>query len=199
MIASAASRGLIGALLIGLLGGLGQRLQAQTVVTIDSTASVIAYTGSAPLHDWTGTSRSVTGRFVLGGASPDSRVARIRVPVASFDSGNNRRDRKMRAVTEAQRYPMVRFRASRLQRVADAAAPDGTQRWAVAGTLTFHGQSHRLRDTVQVTQTAGRVRVRARFPVSLTRFGVERPSFLFFTVADTIRIDATLVGRIRRR
>jgi hypothetical protein len=40
------------------------------------------------------------------------------------------------------------------------------------------------------------VRARAQFDVSLTRFDVERPGFLGFTVGDTIRIDAQLAGPI---
>jgi polyisoprenoid-binding protein YceI len=163
--------------------------------TIDSTASIIHYTGTAPLHDWTGTSRRVDGRFVLVPNRPDSSRAVIRVPVASFDSGNDRRDRGMRDVTEADTYPFVTFRGTDVAPAIwgrGAAGYRGT--WAVTGTLTFHGQTHPVADTVRVDVMSDSVRIRAQFPVSLTQFGVERPGFMGLTVGDTIRIDAQLVG-----
>lgn len=186
------------ALLVGLLvaGGVVAPVAAQPIrAVVDSTASVIHYTGSAPLHDWTGTSRQVQGQVVLDPSRPDSSRAVLRVPVASFDSGNNRRDRGMRDVTAAETHPFVTFRGTAFTPVVwgrGAAGYRGT--WAVSGTLTFHGQTHPVADTVRVDVAADSVRVRAQFPVSLTQFGVERPGFMGFTVADTIRIDAHLAG-----
>ena len=179
-----------------LLGLAGTPASAQPVAaTVDSTASVVHYTGTAPLHDWRGTSRSVEGRFVLRPNRPDRSRAVIRVPVATFDSGNDRRDRGMREVTEAETYPYVTFRGTEFSPVGwgrGASGYGGT--WRVAGELTFHGRTHPLADTVAVRVAGDTVRARAQFDVSLTRFEVERPGFLGFTVGDTIRIDARIVG-----
>lgn len=168
-----------------------QRVRAE----VYSTASVIHYTGTAPLHDWTGTSQRAEGRFVLNPNRPDSSRAVIRVPVASFDSGNDRRDRGMRDVTEADTYPFVTFRGTDFTPAIWGRGASGYRgTWAVTGTLTFHGQTHPVADTARVEVTDDSVRVRAQFPVSLTRFGVERPGFMGLTVGDTIRIDAQLAG-----
>lgn len=169
----------------------------QVRATIDSTASVIEYTGSAPLHDWTGTSQSVTGRFTLDPSAPDSSRAVVRVPVASFDSGNSRRDRKMREVTNADTHPFVTFRGTEFTPVVWGRGEDGPAgRWAVTGELTFHGRTHALDDAVTVRADGEVVRANAEFAVSLSQFEVERPGFMGFTVADTIRIDAEMVGRL---
>ena len=183
-------------LAVGLVAGAADPVSAQPVRgTVDSTASVIHYTGTAPLHDWTGTSRRVEGRFVLAPDRPDSSRAVIRVPVASFDSGNNRRDRGMRDVTEADAYPFVTFRGTDFTPAIWGRGASGYRgTWAVTGTLTFHGQTHPVADTARVEVAGDSVRVRAQFPVSLTQFGVERPGFMGLTVGDTIRIDAQLVG-----
>lgn len=166
--------------------------------TIDSTESVIEYTGTAPLHNWTGTSRSVQGRFVLDPETPDSSRAVVRVPVSSFDSGNDRRDRGMRDVTEADKYPFVTFRGTEFEPVVWGRGADGpVGRWSITGELTFHGQTHALADTVEVRAREGTVRATALFPVSLSQFGVERPGFMGFTVGDTIRVDVDVVGRSR--
>jgi len=183
-------------LLVGLGAACSSEAQAQRVAaTVDSTESVIEYTGTAPLHDWTGTSRSVAGRFVLDPDAPDSSRAVLRVPVASFDSGNDRRDRGMREATEADRYPVVEFRGTTFSPALWGRGADGpVGRWAVTGELTVHGRTHVLKDTVEVRVKGDTVRARAQFPVSLTRFGVERPGFMGVTVGDTIRVDARLVG-----
>lgn len=185
-------------LFVLLLPGLEAAPAQPVEVQIDSTASVIDYTGSAPLHDWTGTSRSVTGRVVVDAETPDSSRAVVRAPVRSFDSGNDRRDRKMRAVTEADTHPTVAYRTTDIRSTHWGRTSTGTNgRWTVTGDLTFHGQTHPVDATVDVQVTADSVHAQARFRVSLTRFGVERPTLLWTApIADTIRIDARVAGPI---
>jgi polyisoprenoid-binding protein YceI len=179
-------------LIVGAQAAPAQRVAA----TIDSTESVIDYTGTAPLHSWTGTSRSVRGEFVLDPNTPDSSRAVVRVPVASFDSGNDRRDRGMRDVTEADKYPFVEFRGTEYTPLVWGEGADGpVGRWAITGELTFHGRTHALDDTVEVRAREGTVQATAQFPVSLSQFEVERPGFMGFTVGDTIRVDVDVVGR----
>lgn len=187
-------------LLVGLWSALGSVAYAQRVsATVDSAKSRVEYTGTAPFHDWTGTSRSAEGRFVLDPADPDSNRAVIRVPVGSFDSGNDRRDRGMRAVTESDKYPFVMFRGTGFTPLVWGQGGGGPAgQWAVTGELTFHGQTHRLDDVVEVRVAGDSAQVRAQFPVSLTRFGVERPGFMGFTVGDTIRVDVRLQGGLER-
>jgi polyisoprenoid-binding protein YceI len=169
------------------------------VASVDSAASRIDYTGSAPLHDWTGTSRDVEGRLALAPEAPSESSVEIRVPVASFDSGNRRRDRKMREVTDAEAHPIVRFRASDIQPDVWGRGHDGQSgRWSVRGALTFHGQTHPVEADVDVQIRDGVLRARAQFPISLTRFGVERPSMAWIAaIDDTIRIDAQIVARLQ--
>jgi len=184
------------ACLLVLTGGADAQAQ-RLVATVDSTASMIDYTGSAPLHDWTGTSRSVTGRFVLDPKNADSSRASIRVPVSTFDSGNDRRDRKMREVTEAEKYPLVRFHATDIRPLRWGRTSDGRAgRWEATGTLTFHGQTYSIDAPVTVRAGQDSVYARAQFKISLTRFGVERPSLLWASIDDTIRIDARVRGRL---
>jgi polyisoprenoid-binding protein YceI len=186
--------------LAGLWGILctDARAQRPVAATVDSAKSVIDYTGTAPLHSWTGTSRSVDGSFLLDPAAPDSSRAVIRVPVASFDSGNDTRDSGMREVTEAEKYPFVEFRGTEFSPSTWGKSSDGLAgRWTVSGSLTFHGKTHPVEDTVEVRVVGDTVRANAQFSVSLTRFGVERPGFMGFTVGDTIRVDARIRGGVR--
>lgn len=166
---------------------------------VDSTKSVIDYTGSATMHDWTGTSRNVSGTLVLDPDAPEHSRAVIRAPIASFESGPDRRDRKMREVTEAKAYPTVELRTREIRSVRWGRTSDGhSGRWSVTSDLTFHGQTHPVEATVDVRMTDDSVYAHAQFPVSLTRFGVKRPRLLWVDpIADTIRIDARIVGAIQ--
>jgi polyisoprenoid-binding protein YceI len=151
------------------------------------------------MHDWTGTSRNVTGTLVLDAEAPERSRAVIRAPVASFESGPDRRDRKMREVTEAKTYPIVELRTREIRSVRWGRTSEGhAGRWTVTGALTFHGQTHPVEATVDVRITDDSVHAHAQFPVSLTRFGVERPELLWVApIADTIRIDARIAGAIQ--
>lgn len=180
-----------------LVGPSEARAQRLTV-TVDSTASVIDYTGSATLHDWTGTSRSATGTILLDVEAPERSRAVIRTPVASFESGPSRRDRRMREVTEAGQYPMVEFRSTEIDPSAWGRSSDGhAGRWAVSGDLTFHGRTHPVDATVDVRVTDDSAFAQAEFPISLDRFGVERPELMWVApIGDTIRIDARVAGAV---
>lgn len=184
---------LTGVLCLGSSQSHAQRVAA----SVDSTASVIDYTGSATLHDWTGTSRRVSGALVIDVDAPVNSRVLLRAPVASFDSGIEARDENMREVTEADQYPFVSFRTTDIRPTVWGRSSDGhSGRWEVTGDLTFHGQTHRVEASVDVRVTADSVRARTQFPVSLTRFGVERPGLVWGVapVDDTIRIDARIAG-----
>ena len=190
-----------GPLLLLFMWALGpDRAQAQRVsATVDSTRSVIHYTGSATMHDWTGTSRDVSGMLVISPSNPESSRAVVRARVASFESGPDRRDRKMQEVTDAEKYPTVTYRTTDIRATHWGRSVDGKSgRWRVKGDLTFHGQTHPVDATVRVRVTEDSVFAHARFPVSLTRFDVERPKLLWVDpIADTIRIEAEVVGAIQ--
>lgn len=170
----------------------GQELTA----TVDSSESVLHYTGSAPLHSWTGTSEKVQGLLLLDVDDPGESRVSIRAPVASFRSGPDRRDRQMRKVTEAEQYPYVRFRSTEIRPSMWGRSSDGhAGRWMVTGDLTFHGQTKPVEAPVEVRITDEEVRAHTEFDVSLQRFGIDRPELLWVApIADTIHIEARIVG-----
>lgn len=172
----------------------------QTVFApVESTDSEISYTGSATLHDWTGVSDDISGEMILDIDRPEESRVLIRAPVASFESGPDRRDRKMREVTEADTYPRVSFRATDIRPVRWGRTSSGhAGEWSVTGDLTFHGQTHPVEANVDVRTSGDSVHAHAEFPVSLTRFQVERPELMWVApIADTIRIDADIRGTIK--
>jgi polyisoprenoid-binding protein YceI len=175
-----------------LLGALGLPAAAQTVAVLPAQSS-LSYTGSALLHSWTGTSRQVSGTLGLSLGTPAATTIRLSVPVASFDSGNRTRDRTMREVTEAARFPTVTFVSRQVRADAWSGAPGARRgRWTVTGDLTFHGVTRPVTSVVTVREAGGRFVASGRFDVSLTAHGVERPAIGPSRVGDTLRLAFTI-------
>jgi polyisoprenoid-binding protein YceI len=90
-------------------------------------------------------------------------------------------------VLDAARYPQVVFRSTSIEPVA-------ADRWAVAGSLTLHGETHAVR--AEVSLADGRYRGVTAF--KLTDFGIRPPVVAGGTVRvrDEVRIvfDVALRG-----
>ena len=190
------------AVLLALIAGLvlftNEEAYAQSdgtspvrIAVVDSAESRIDYFGSAVAHDWRGTSHRLSGRVLIDPATPAASRVTLSVPVATFDSGNSRRDRKMRETLNVEQFPSVRFRTDSVRVEAWGRTSDGQAgRWTVHGPLTFYGRTHPIEATVRVRVTDDSLTAGTSFPVSLTRFEVDRPTLLFVPIADTIRIEA---------
>ncbi len=178
-------------LLPGLLVG---GLNAQPItVAVDSTESVLQYHGHHPLHGWTGTSRSVHGTLRLDLDDPSRSSVTIRVPVASFDSGNSNRDANMLDAVEADRYPEVVFESSAISVQRWERTASGYEgNWTVGGNLTFHGETHPVTIPVTVRIEGNRFEATGAFSIALSQFKVRRPKLLLWSIRDTIDLEGTI-------
>jgi len=140
-------------------------------------------------HEVHGLSTAVEGRARL---HPDGTVqVMVRVPVASFDSGNGNRDAHMQEVTEAARFPHVVLKAA--GQVGVPSSLPAEVKATLSGEVTFHGVTRGVEVPVVVAFDAqGRARADGGFTVSLEAFGVERPSLLFVKVDDAVTVTASL-------
>lgn len=166
---------------------LATTVSAQTY-RIDPARSTITYSMDHPAHKWSGTSHRVSGTLVVEGG----RVVRgqASAPVTSFDSGNRSRDSNMASDTEAYIYPNVTFQA------ASVSAPSNG-RATVRGTLTFHGVARTVSVPVQVSVSDQQVRLQGEFDVTLTEFGIERPSLMMVRTRDWIGLSFEFVAARR--
>lgn len=178
-------------LLLGLLVG---RLNAQPItVAVDSTESILQYHGHHPLHGWTGTSHSVHGALRLDLTDPSRSSVTIRVPVASFDSGNSNRDSNMLDAVEADRYPEVLFESTAISVQRWERTSSGYEgSWTVGGNLTFHGQTHPVTIPVTVRIEGNRFEATGAFSIALSQFKVRRPKLLLWSIRDTIDLEGTI-------
>lgn len=155
--------------------------------------SELSYRGSALLHDWVGTSTAVTGTLDLDLDRPERSTVRLTVPVASFDSGNGARDRKMLEATAADRFPTVTFVSTSVAPERWGGAPGRRAgRWTVRGGLTFRGVTRPVVARVDVVERGRAVTASPAFDIDMTDFGVERPGIGPAKVADRLRFSGTV-------
>lgn len=152
---------------------------------IDPAASEITYAMSHPMHDWTGTSRKVSGTILVDDAG---RVVggTVQAPVLSFDSGNENRDSHMAEVVEFYLYPDVRFEADS---VRYEAAPDSA---VVYGRLSLHGVTRPVAVPVRIEAASGGLLLEGAFDVTVTEFDMKLPSLLGIKTKDWIGVRFTL-------
>lgn len=155
--------------------------------------SELSYRGSALLHDWVGTSDDIAGTLDLDLDRPERSTVRLTVPVASFDSGNGARDRKMFEATDAGRFPTVTFVSTAVVPERWDGAPGARAgRWTVRGGLTFHGVTRPVVARVDVVERGRLVVASPSFDIDMTDFGVERPGLGPAKVADRLRFSGTI-------
>lgn len=170
---------------------------AQTTLDVVPGASRIDYDGEALFHDWRGTSRELTGRVAVAwGDLPDVRRVVLRVPTATFDSGNRMRDEKMREVTRAADYPEVVFRARDVDLLLWTETGSGGEGvWRLTGELAFAGTTRTVSTDADVAWDGRTLTATGFFPIDLDAYGVERPSLLGRAIDETILLRYEVVAR----
>jgi len=156
----------------------------------DGGASVLTYKVVHKLHQVNAEARSVEAKALLAG---DGAVqVMVRVPVASFRSGDANRDEHLLEVVNAGAHPYVAFKG-----VAHLDVPTtlpATIPLQVKGELDFNGVKNP--ETIPVTMEFnpdGAVRVKGAFSFSLDRYSIERPSLLFVKIDDDCAVTLDLV------
>jgi polyisoprenoid-binding protein YceI len=161
----------------------------QQAYTVDAAQSTIRYHVNHKLHAADGRSSALEGKAVI---QPDGKVlAMVRVPVATFDSGDANRDANMRDTLEVGRFPFVVFKGV-TSLVMPAALGQGIPT-TLHGELEFHG----VKQQVQVPATLqfasdGSARVTGKMKLSLDAYRIERPSLLMIKLDDECAIDFDL-------
>ncbi len=141
--------------------------------------TTISYTLVHPLHTVEAVSRDAQFRISADPATRTITAIAARVDVTSFDSGNSNRDSHAMEVVDALRYPEARFTSAAVQTAGDSLT--------VRGSLEFHGVTSDVVARGASSWDGGGVTLRARFAISMTAFGIERPSLLMVPVEDTLR------------
>jgi polyisoprenoid-binding protein YceI len=151
-----------------------------------SGKSKVSYKIIHKFHEVEGTSTAADARAMV---TPGLLQVQVRVPVASFDSGNSNRDSNAQAVLDAVHNPYVVLKATGAPCEMKAGACD----LALTGTILFHGVTQPYTITVHLRDSgAGHLAAAFQIDLILTKHQVELPSLLFIPIDD----DMKVVGEI---
>jgi polyisoprenoid-binding protein YceI len=171
--------------------------RGQTTLDVVPGESQLHYEGEALFHDWRGTSRQVTGRItVVWSELPHVGDVVLRVPTATFDSGNRMRDNKMQQVTRAADHPEVVFRMRDASLLLWTVTDEGGRGvWRLTGTLSFAGTTRPVSTDADIVWDSETLTASGFFPVSLEAFRIDRPTLLGSPIDDTIVLRYRIVAR----
>lgn len=161
----------------------------------------INFSGTSTLHDFSGTASCEPFVVALDSQQPAGlRLVgeTVEVAVADMDTDNNKRDKKMRAMFEADRFPFISGRI-------EALSPQVIERLAAAarGNVNTQIKTHlKIRDT-DLPQTArvskiledeSQLELELEFELSLKAYQLKPPSFLgLIRVGDRVKVKIHLL------
>jgi polyisoprenoid-binding protein YceI len=119
------------------------------------------------------------------------------VDVASGNSGNEARDRRMHAsVLESSKYPEAVFTPDRAD---GTVAVPGTSNVRLYGTLSIHGAKHQMAMDVRTTATADRMNATIGFEIPYVAWGMKDPSNFLLKVDKTVKVSIEAQGTLQKR
>jgi polyisoprenoid-binding protein YceI len=148
----------------------------------------ITYTLVHKLHEVRGRSRKLEG---LAKVQPGAQtLVQVRVPVASFDSGNSNRDSHMREATHEVAHPYVEVKGTMPPLKLPLAGPTELP---LEARVELNGETERQTISVTLAPEGSGIRAKFSFPVSLDAHHVERPELLLVKVDDKVTIEGNVL------
>ena len=150
----------------------------------DPAASQISFSVPSTLHTVHGAFRLRRG-VIDYDAKTGSASGEIVVDVASGDTGNGSRDKRMHSVVlESSRHPEAVFRINKVE---------GQKAVTVHGTLTIHGAPHEISVPMEVSTVNGKTTANGTFSVPYTTWGMKDASQFLLKVTPTVEVTVSLV------
>ena len=156
-----------------------------TKLSATKDESFLTYKLIHPLHEVEATSKDVDCMIDYNDATKTIQSTTFSADVSSFDSGNSNRDSHAMEVLDALTYPTVSFQSKSIT--------TSGMNLTVSGDLTFHGQTKPVDFIATTSSGNNKLTVQGAANVSLTAFGIDRPSLMMIPVQDTLRISFTMV------
>jgi len=182
------SRIAIGVLALVLGSSAAGLAQAPSEVRIDfdPTSTKVEFTLSDVLHTVHGTFRLKSGSMHF---DPATGVAggTLVVDVASGESGNGTRDRKMhKEILESSKYPEATFTPKQV--IGHLALP-GNSQVQVQGTFRIHGADHEITLTVPAQVNGNALQMQTQFDIPFVSWGMKDPSTFVLRVNKAVQMS----------
>jgi len=173
--------------------GLTVAAQAQQTLTVDPSASSVAFALTGTGHEVHGTFHVTSGTVQFDRSAPKMSGS-IVVSAASGDSGDNGRDKNMHnQVLDVEHYADVTFQPQSYQ---GSIADSGDSTIQVAGVFTLHGTPHDITVPMQVHIDGTHLTAKGSFVVPYVKWGLKDPSIFILKVAKEVHIDLNLAGTV---
>jgi polyisoprenoid-binding protein YceI len=147
---------------------------APATYALDPESSRLEFSGSTPLHGFTGATRELSARLVADTAA--DRIGEstpVRVPVAGLRTGNATRDHAVQHTLKAERHPDIVFT---LESVSPSGSKEGARgAYRVKGTLEVGGRAVPVEFDAEAVFGDGEFTVSGSVPLTLPMFGLEPP------------------------
>ena len=144
-------------------------VRAQTPLGAPSAvvqSGTLSFSAHATMGDFTGSTSTITG--AVTGDLSDAR-GWVEALVATLVTGNDHRDRDLRASMEVKKYPTMRFT---LARTTGAPANGGAATMVLHGTLAIHGVTREVDLPATVERSADTIHVTSSFPLDLRDYRI---------------------------
>ena len=152
----------------------------QTRYALEDDQVFVGYQVSVGKKQLSGVSHALSGSVAV---APEGAQVKLKVPVASFESGLAVADAALRGALEEGRFPAIEFEGR-----ADATSSDDAT-LQFKGTLRLHGVEQAVTVPVKVIRDGRLAFVHLTFGVSLDAFGVARPAVAGVTVGDKVEVQ----------
>ena len=141
----------------------GQALSPAPIAVLQS--GTLSFSAHATVGNFTGSTTTVAG--AMTGALSDAR-GWVEARVATLVTGNDHRDRDLRASMEVDKYPTMRFTLAR----TTGAPATGATPVVLHGALTIHGVTRDLDLPATAERSGDTIRVTAGFPLDLRDYRI---------------------------
>jgi polyisoprenoid-binding protein YceI len=147
------------------------------------------------LHQVRGSTRKLQGVATLQAGRLVTPLS-LEVPLISFRSGNANRDNNAAATLDVGRFPKATLTVTQFDERARSTNPDGsiTVKGSASGNWNLHGVTQATTLPLEATWTPQGLSVDASFNISLSAFGIPRPSLLFKPVEDDVEVKVHAVA-----
>ncbi len=184
---------LFGLLLVSAILSAGWVGYQAKVKSAFQPESKLWFEGTSTLHDWKCEAESVSG-FVEHEASGNLKVSgvQVNVPIDKLDCGHAAMNNRMKQIMKADQFPQVQFQLTSAKQSAAAASKTTL---TTEGRLSISGVTKKIRMTVDGERMPnGAVRFEGSFPMKMSDFNLEAPTFLGISTGDGITVKFDVIA-----
>jgi polyisoprenoid-binding protein YceI len=170
---------------------------ASSTQTVTATGGHVEFTAvgwpsALTIH---GKGDGVEGRLAVDGVAVSGTLT---FDLSGLTTGIGLRDRHMKEkYLEVGRHPRA---ALALEGVSLSPLPAGDRydpvRVPWQGMLTLHGVTQRVSGEARIGRAGNAVKTVAEFPVDISAFGIEVPSYMGITVAEKVQVKVSFSGGV---